>query len=123
MLPAWSVALQFTAVEPTVNDVPEAGRQVTATAPSTRSLAVGSVYVTSTLELPVAFTRTSACAAMTGAVVSITLTVKLVGVDTLPAASCAVHDTLVLPTAKVLPEAGRHVALCAPSTASDVAGA
>src|SRR5215207_1484908 len=46
-----------------------------------------------------------------------TLTTKL-DVATLPAASVAVHVTVVLPSANVLPEGGVHVTTTLPSTAS-----
>jgi len=64
----------------------------------------------------------SAWAAMTGAVVSSTVTVKVVAVAALPWASVALQVTVVLPIAKVDPEAGEQVAVPAPSTASDVDG-
>src|SRR3954447_23040562 len=41
VLPAWSVAVQVTVLPPRGNVAPDGGWQSTATAPSTRSLAVG----------------------------------------------------------------------------------
>ena len=46
LLPAASAAVQLTVVAPVGNVAPEVGAHETATGPSTRSVAVGSVYVT-----------------------------------------------------------------------------
>src|SRR5678815_70801 len=63
---------------------------------------------------------TSSCAAITGRVVSCTVRLKPAGAAALPRASVALQATGVVPSAKLLPDAGTHVALPAPSTASDV---
>ena len=54
---------------------------------------------------------------MTGAVVSITVTLKL-ALPVLPAESVLLQLTVVWPSAKVLPETGAQVASEAPSTLS-----
>jgi hypothetical protein len=54
---------------------------------------------------------------MLGDVVSVTVTVKLLLV-VLPALSVAVQVTVVLPRAKVAPEAGEQLGVTAPSTKS-----
>ena len=46
LLPAASAAVQLTVVAPVGNVPPDAGAHATASGPSTRSVAVGSVYVT-----------------------------------------------------------------------------
>jgi hypothetical protein len=53
----------------------------------------------------------------TGAVVSRTVTVKLLD-PVLPAVSCAVQVTVVVPIAKVLPEDGEQLVATLPSTSS-----
>src|SRR5207248_4924429 len=58
---------------------------------------------------------------MTGAVVSWTLTSKA-ECETFECASCAVHVTVVWPSAKVVPDAGAQVTATAPSTASLAVG-
>jgi hypothetical protein len=60
----------------------------------------------------------SACGAITGAVVSFTATLNVVAAAALPAASFAVHVTVVEPSANVEPDAGTQVAVPTPSTAS-----
>src|SRR5581483_9876440 len=100
-LPCESVALHATAVTPTGKLDPEAGVQVTATGPSTRSEAVA-VKVTG-VSAPVAFTATSASVS-TGGVVSTTFTSNVPDV-VLPAPSVAVTVTTVVPSAKSVPDA------------------
>jgi hypothetical protein len=51
-----------------------------------------------------------------GGVVSRTLTVKVFGVALLPCESVALQVTVVLPSGKVEPDAGAHVAGIVPST-------
>ena len=53
VLPRASVAEQVTSVDPTAKAVPDAGEQVTGRVPSTMSVAVGAVQLT-TVEAPVA---------------------------------------------------------------------
>src|SRR5580658_5331419 len=66
---------------------------------------------------PVAGVVMFAGTATTGGVVSATVTAKL-ALDALPAASLAVHMTVVVPMAKVLPDGGLHVTGSVPSTMS-----
>ena len=54
LLPAASAAVQLTVVAPVGNIPPDAGVHATASGPSTRSVAVGSVYVTDAPALEVA---------------------------------------------------------------------
>ena len=61
---------------------------------------------------------TAAGTVTTGGVVSMTRTVKVIGVATLPAASAARHVTVVEPRANVSPLAGAHVAANVPSMSS-----
>src|SRR5262245_24112836 len=94
-LPWASVALHVTVVCPTGKFEPEAGAHVTATEPSTRSVAVGFVYV---IVFPPGFDVVSVmspCAAITGGVVSVTTTSKLEGAETSPSTFVSVHVTVV----------------------------
>jgi hypothetical protein len=93
LFPAASAALQLTVVVPVGNVPPDAGVHATAIGPSTRSVAVGSVYVTAAPALEVA-------AAVIGAG-----TLLIVG------AIVSVHD--VAPAAEVVP-AGHAIASVAP---------
>ena len=105
LLPAASVAEQETAVVPIAKTLPEFGVHVTGTlGPSTRSDAVGDVYVTvSPLEFAAA-TSMLACPLRVGAVVSLTVTLKVAFAVSIPAV--AVQVTVVVVIAKTLPEAG-----------------
>src|SRR3954469_10281484 len=120
-LPAASVAEHVTVVVPTGNVLPEAGSQVTGTEPSTASLAVA-VKLTAAPVADVASAVMSAGSVRSGAVVSATVTTNDF-VPGLPAASVAVQSTVVSPIGNVLPLAGVHVAVTAPSTSSVAAGA
>src|SRR6185436_13427234 len=120
--PAASDAWQATVVPPSGNVLPEAGEHVATREPSTASEVEGLTYVTTAPAALVASSIMSACAAMTGAVVSWTFTTKLVETAALPATSDAWQATVVSPSGKVLPEAGEHVAMLEPSTASEVEG-
>src|SRR5205085_700878 len=73
-LPWASVAVQVTVVVPTGKGLPEAGTDVTASAPSTRSVAVAS-HVT-IVEGPVASTVNGSGHVTEGAVASVTVTVN-----------------------------------------------
>jgi hypothetical protein len=117
VLPAASVAEQLTVVVPGANVLPEAGEQLTATEPSTRSEA-DAEYVTTAPEIPVAAVVMLAGRVSVGGVVSSTVTSKL-PLALLPAASVAEQFTVVVPSANVLPDAGTHVGVIAPSTMSD----
>src|SRR5438128_5261656 len=118
-----STAVHVTVVAPIAKVDPEAGVQLATPAPSTASLVDGAVYVITAPAALVASAVASACAAMVGAVVSRTMTPKVVGAATLPWASLAEQLTVVVPSAKVVPESGVQLAVPAPSTASLVAGA
>jgi hypothetical protein len=111
-----SVAVQVTVVVPSGNVDPLAGVQLTATLPSTTSLAV-TLYVKITPVAPVASTVALAGTVTTGRVVSVTVTVKEAA-PLLPRASMAVHVTVVAPSGNVAPLAGAHVAGTAPSMLS-----
>ena len=93
LFPAASAAVQFTVVAPVGNVPPEAGVHATASGPSTRSVAVGSVYVTAAPALDVA-------AAVIGA-----------GTPLIVGAIVSVHA--VAPAADVVP-AGHAMASVAP---------
>jgi hypothetical protein len=99
-----SVAVQVTVVGPNGNSTPDAGEQETGTVPST------------TVALVASFAKLAGTLT-TGAVVSRTVTVKLFE-PVLPPASCAVQFTVVVPTAKVLPEEGAQLVATLPSTLS-----
>src|SRR5215208_5072685 len=117
-LPCESAALQVTVVFPSGKVVPETGEQLTATGPSTRSVAEGSAYVTTAPAEEVASAVSSAWAAITGPALSTTCTTKRMGAATLPCASVALQVTVVLPIANGVAEAGEQAATPAPSTAS-----
>ena len=109
-------AEQVTVVAPSAKTSPEAWSQETGTSPSTPSLAEAEK---STLAPPgpVATAVRSPGRTRAGAVVSLTVTSKLPDVRFL-AASTAEQVTVVVPTAKVSPEAWSHVTGTSPSTAS-----
>src|SRR4249919_1509075 len=122
-LPAPSVALQSTVVgfalaggAARAKVLPEAGTHVTGTSPLTMSCAVA-LKVATAPAAPVASFVMSSGSVRCGGVVSTTSIVKLL-VDELPAASCALHCTVLVPSAKVAPDAGRQFAVPLPSTAS-----
>ena len=107
LLPALSVAEQVTVVAPMGNTVPDALLQVAVSGPSTSSLAV----------TPISHGRAVRPGRLggdvrrdgdVGLVWSCTSMVK-VAVPVLPAASVAVQVTVVMPRAKVLPDAGVQV--------------
>src|SRR5262245_2938160 len=106
-LPAASVAEHDTVVEPSGNVAPEAAPHVTATTPSTMSVAVGVTKDTAAPLGPVASTVAEGNAVMAGPVVSTTITSKTVSFVR-PTSSVAVQVTLVEPRANCEPEAGRH---------------
>ena len=106
--PLESLALQETAVSPSGKVAPEAGEQITTTGPSTASVAVGFVYVTVAPVDDVASAFTSACAAITGPVVSPTLTWNE-PVAVLSAWSVEEQLTVVEPIGKVEPDEGAQL--------------
>ena len=90
--------------------------------PSTRSVAVGAAYVTVAPDGLVALTVMFAVGAIAGGVVSRTVTGNVAGVALLPAASCALHVTVVVPSANVEPEAGAQVSvICAGASSGSFA--
>jgi hypothetical protein len=111
-----SVAEQVTLVVPIAKVEPEAGEQVGVIAPSTMSVA-DDVKLTAAPDEPVASFVILAGTVTTGAVVSTTVTVKVL-LPVLPAKSVAEHVTVVVPIAKVEPEAGEQAVVIAPSTMS-----
>src|SRR5215467_2514596 len=76
-LPCASRAVHETVVLPSGNVEPDAGAHVTASTPSTRSVAVGFAKVTIAPAGPEASAVTSACAPIVGAVVSFTTTANV----------------------------------------------
>src|SRR5688572_7421462 len=111
-----SVAEQLTVVIPRPNVEPEAGEQVTATVPATRSCAVA-VNVTTAPAALVASTVMSAGRVRTGGVLSSTFTSNEPLVA-LARASVAEHFTTVVPMANVDPDGGAQTAEMSPSTTS-----
>ena len=105
---------------PNPNVLPLTGDVVTTGAASTRSVAVGAKVATAPEGL-VASKVMLAKAAITGAVVSCTVTVKL-PVLTFPASSVAEVFTVVVPMAKVDPLAGVAVTVGVASPASVAVG-
>lgn len=112
-----SVAEQLTVVIPMANIVPDAGAQITATDPSTMSEDVAE-NVAVAPRVPVASRLMFAGKVRTGAVVSVTVTVKL-PLAVLLRELVAEQFTEVTPTGNVVPEAGEQVAETGPSTRSE----
>jgi hypothetical protein len=113
VLPAASEAVTWTSVLPGGNIEPEGGEALVATAPSTASKADVVKVTTAPMGL-VAFTRMVDGSWSAGGVVSRTVIVKL-PVPALPAASVATAVTVVVPSGKVLPEAGTALKLVTPT--------
>jgi hypothetical protein len=111
-----SVAEQVTVVVPSGNVAPLAGAQLTATVPSTVSLA-DAVNVNDAPDAPVASIVAFDGTVMTGLVVSVTVTVNVL-LLALPCASVAEHVTVAGPSANVDPLAGVQAAATPPSTRS-----
>jgi hypothetical protein len=116
VLPCASVAEQPTVVAASGKVAPLAGVQVTATVPSTASLAVA-VYAKVAPVAAVASTVAFDGTVITGASESRTVTVNEV-VPLLACASVAVHPTVVVPNGKIAPLAGVQLTATLPSTAS-----
>src|SRR6266571_3042952 len=108
VLPLPSVAVQVTTVAPFAKAVPLAGMQTTEALPQL-SLAVGAVKVATAVHWPasVFFTMLAGQAAMTGASLSLTVTLKVQAL-VLPLPSVAVQVTTVVPLAKAVPLAGKQ---------------
>jgi hypothetical protein len=105
VLPAWSVAVEVTTVHPSENCEPEGGLEVTFTVPQPPEAVTWKLTVAEHWPGSV-FWLTLQGQVMVGLeVVPFTVTVK-VQVAVLPAASVAVEVTVVVPTTKLLPEAG-----------------
>ncbi len=107
-------------VVPSANVLLDAGKQVTATDPSTRSLA-DAVNVTAAPLGPVASAVMLAGITSTGAVVSWIITAKF-DEPVFPCASVAEHVTGVSPSGNVAPEAGVQATATVPSTMSLAVG-
>src|SRR5436309_1082657 len=108
VLPLPSVAVQVTTVAPLAKADPLAGRQTTEALPQL-SLAVGTVKVATAVHCPtsVLFTMLAGQTAMTGAWLSLTVTLKVQAL-VLPLPSVAVQVTTVVPLAKAVPLAGEQ---------------
>src|SRR5581483_5703179 len=106
MLPAASAAEQVTSVEPGANVLPDAGRQVVATLPPTRSAALAGKETTAPAA-EVAATEIPIGSCSVGGVVSTTVTAKESWAVS-PAPLRAVQSTIVPPSAKRVPDAGRQ---------------
>src|SRR6266498_2270073 len=106
VLPCASVALHCTVVVPSGNVEPLAGVHVTATLPSTMSVALA-VYVTTAPLALVASAVMFAGSVSAGGVVSTTVTWN-VAVPVLCCVSVALHVTVVVPSANVEPLAGEQ---------------
>ncbi|HEY6068180.1 MAG TPA: hypothetical protein VIU81_05740 [Gaiellaceae bacterium] len=124
--PNESVAVHVTVVDPSGNVAAGDGEQVTTGLLSTLSEAVGRAYVTLAPDGPVAATLMFAGTLLrTGGVVSPTVTVKVLAALVFGglAWSRAEQLTVVVPRAKVLPEAGEQLTVGLGSTASVAVGA
>src|SRR5262245_38811701 len=113
MLPCASVAVSVTVVFPSANWLPEFGAALAIPTPSTASDVADGVNVATAPAALVASTVTSACAAITGGVVSCTVTLKE-DEAVFPSASIAETVTVVAPTPKVEPDMGEAVVATAP---------
>ena len=113
---ATSVAEQLTVVVPSAKTLLDAGAQVTGRVPLTTSLA-DALNETRAPVGPVASIVTGAGRASTGLIVSRTTTTNVRVVELLRV-SDAVQVTVVLPTAKVLPETGVQTGVTLPLTRS-----
>src|SRR5205823_1314637 len=121
-LPCVSLAAHTTVVVPSGKLVPGVREQTTGRGPSTRSLAEGARHVTTAPARAVASTVISdGTPENAGGVRSATVTLK-VAKAALPCESAALHATLVVPVAKMRPEAGEQTTWTEPSTASSAIG-
>jgi len=117
-----SVAEQVTVVVPRAKVEPVAGLHVTGTDPSSISIAVGGMYETGAPAGLVASAMVAPGTPVRVGGLSLTVTEKEPE-PVLPAASCAVQVTVVLPIANTDPEAGLHVTSPAMPAASVAAAA
>jgi hypothetical protein len=123
--PDESVAVHVTVVVPSGKVLPGAGEQTTEGAGSTLSDAVGREYETRAPEGPVARTfMFTGTLLSTGGVLSPTVTVKVLAALVFGglAWSRAEQLTVVVPSGKVLPEAGEQLTVGLGSTASVAVG-
>ena len=120
VFPVESRPVQPTVVVPSPNVLPDAGVQLTAGAGSTLSTAV-TVKVTAAPEGPVASAVLFPGVLRVGAAESVTVIVK-VPLAWFPEKSVAVQVTVVVPRAKVLPDAGEHPTVGLGSTLSVAPG-
>src|ERR1041385_7583127 len=107
VLPLESVALQATCVVPIAKVEPDAGVHDPRIVPLTASVAVGANVTVAPAEL-VATAVISPIGPNAGAVVSTTVTVKA-PLAVLPAWSIALHVTVLVPSANVLPGAAEQI--------------
>jgi len=115
-----SVAVQVTVVTPLWKVEPEAGTQA-AVAPGQLSVGVGVAYVATAVQIPAAvFNVIFAGHVIAGGILSLTVTVKVQDA-VFSEASVAVHVTVVVPLAKLEPEAGTQ-ATVAPEQLSEGVG-
>jgi hypothetical protein len=104
-----SITEHVTVVVPTGKFIPDAGRHVTIPTPGQLSIAVGVVYVTVAVHVPIG----AACMMfighmMVGFCVSLTVTVNM-HIAIFIEASVAVHVTVVVPTLNIEPDVGLHI--------------
>ena len=118
VFPCVSVALHVTVVVPIGNVLPEDGLQLGVSEPSRLSVAVALKLTEVPPGFPVLVVM-SLGTLTTGGVVSLIETVTVnEALPVLPCASVALQVTVVVPTGKVLPEAGLQEGVSEPSTTS-----
>jgi hypothetical protein len=122
-LPFESVVLHVTVVVPRGNVEPDGSTQATVTEPSTKSVAVGLVYVTTRPAAEVASWHgmSDGVPVMVGGVLSHTSTMKEEEAE-LPAVSTAVHTTVEVPRGNTLPDPFTHITVTEPLTTSVAVG-
>ena len=116
-LPCASMAVQVTIVFPRGKTLPETGVQTAVPAPSTRSNVAGELYVTFVPFCLLVAAEMFDGWVILGGVVSWTVMLKLPVVE-FPFASVAEQLTVVVPNAKVLPDAGEQITGTRTSTIS-----
>ncbi len=118
VLPAGSVAVQVIVVAPAGNVDPDGGLQLMVKLEVSLSGSVAETAYVTTAPLALVATAVMLPGRLrVGAVLSSTTTVAL-AVPVLPAPSMAEHVMVVVPSGRVLPEAGAHVGVSEPDTAS-----
>ena len=116
-LPKASVVLQVTVVVPNGKVEPDAGEHVEGRDPLTMSMAVAENVATAPVGLVASRVTGNPDIDTNGGVVSRTVTMENAE-PMLPAASVAVHLTLVIPSGKVVPEGGEQDVVSDPLTMS-----